>query len=79
MSLIVGIYKATNHRRSSAHQFGQLPLGETGFGAKVIELPGELDVSELLLIGGYLLGLLADVAVIRILERVECEVLYRNV
>ena len=77
MPLIIGIFQATDHRGSGAHEeFRQLPLGEADFGTKVIDLPSELGVGELLLIGGYLVWVIADVAVIRILERVGSERLF---
>jgi hypothetical protein len=41
-----------------------LSLGEAGFGAKGVDLSGELGIGKLLLIGGYLFRVLADVAVI---------------
>jgi hypothetical protein len=76
MSLIIGIFQATDHPSGGALQFHQWPLGEASFGAKIIELLGQLGVCESLFVGGYLLGVIADVAVLRILERLRCELLY---
>jgi hypothetical protein len=50
--------------------------GEASFGAKIIELLGQLGVCEFLFVGGYLLGVIADVAVLRILERLRGELLF---
>jgi hypothetical protein len=36
MSLIIGIFQATDHRSGGAHQFHQWPLGEASFGAKLM-------------------------------------------
>jgi hypothetical protein len=56
MSLIISIFQATDHRSGGAHQFRQWPLGKAVFGAKIIELLGQLGVCEFLFVGGYLLG-----------------------
>ena len=64
MPFIIGIFQATDHRGSGPHEFRQLPLREAGFRAKVVDLLGKLGIGEFLLISGYLLGVLADVALI---------------
>jgi hypothetical protein len=63
MSLIIGIFQASDHRSGGAHQFHQWSPGKAGFGAKIIELLGQLGVCEFRFVRGYLLEVIANVVV----------------
>ncbi len=76
MSLIGSIFQSTDHRGGRAHEFRQLSLREAGFCAKVIDLPGELGVGELLVVGGDLRWVLADIPVVGIFEGARSKFLF---